>query len=503
MLLWYLGLRLVTLDERHHLRIALNSQPAQNSATKLARKTKVGAALLAAGFLAAGFAFISCSNGGSSPANGDGMATISVSDPATCAGPSGPFAHVYVTIKDVQANVSADAGDNDAGWQDLTPPLSSQPMQIDLLGQANNQCFLATLGDARQLQAGKYQQIRIVLADNSAHVANNLCGGSANCVVLSSDGSVHPLLLSSESKTGLKIPSGQIAGGGFNIAAGQTKDLNIDFDTCASIVMEGNGQFRLKPVLHAGEVSTTSTSINGKVLDHATGNPVNGEVLVALEQKDSAGVDRIVMSTLARADGSFVFCPIPAGSYDVVIVAERTDGTAYQPAIVTGVANGNTVGTIGVFLGTAGIQGAATFSGSVTSQNGAKAGTVADIELSALESAGNGAIFTIPLLANAQQTAATLDIETAAASGCSTETDCANYSMLLPAGGPYIGSYSAGGVTLTQSSPLASYVIDGTAVVPSSGGVPDCTPSEQKTAAYALVNNFTVPVQTLAFVQCQ
>jgi hypothetical protein len=94
---------------------------------------------------------------------------------------------------------------------------------------------------------------------------------------------VHELLLSSQSKTGLKIPSGQIASGGFTIAAGETKDLDIDFNTCASIVIEGNGQYRLKPVLHAGEVSTTSTSINGKVLDQATGNPVNGVGTVALE----------------------------------------------------------------------------------------------------------------------------------------------------------------------------------------------------------------------------
>lgn len=167
-------------------------------------------------------------------ATGMGMVAISVSDPASCAGPDGPLSHVYLTITDVQANVSSTAGDNDSGWNDLTPGLSAQPKQIDLLGQANNQCFLATLGDAQELQAGSYQQIRLILADNSMNIANNLCSNSANCVVLSADNSVHPLLLSSESKTGLKIPSGQIASGAFNIAAGQTKDLNIDFDTCSS-----------------------------------------------------------------------------------------------------------------------------------------------------------------------------------------------------------------------------------------------------------------------------
>src|SRR5215469_219858 len=326
----------------------------------------------------AGVGIVACSSGTSS-GTGMGMATVSISDPATCSSSNaGPFSHVYVTITDVQANVSSTAGDNDSGWKDLTPNLSKQPMQIDLLGQANNRCFLATLGDAQQLQAGQYQQIRLILADNSATITNNVCKGSANCIVLNSDGSVHTLQLSSESKTGIKIPSGQIASGGFNIGAGQTKDLNIDISTCESIVLEGNGQYRLKPVLHAGEVSTTSTSINGKVLDKTTGNPVSGQVLVALEQKDSTGVDRIVMSMLANPDGTFVFCPIPAGTYDVVIVGVRSDGVAYQPTIVTSVSNGQTTGNVNLYAANVGTQGAATLNGMVTSQNSANAGTVAD-----------------------------------------------------------------------------------------------------------------------------
>lgn len=441
-----------------------------------------------------------------SPTTTVATANVMLSDPATCNGPTGPFAHVYVTITDVQANISSTAGDNDGGWVDLTPGMSSQPKQIDLFGQANNQCFLATLGDTQQLQAGTYQQIRLILADNGATVANNACGNSANCVVRSSDNSVHQLLLSSESKTGLKIPSGQIASGGFTIAAGQTKDLDIDFNTCASIVTEGNGQYRLKPVLHAGEVSTTSSSINGKVLDHATGNPVNGQTLVALEQKDATGVDRIVMATLAGADGSFVFCPIPTGAYDIVIVGERADGQAYQPSIVTGVANGQTTGTVGLYASAVGLSGAAQFSGAVTSQNSANQGTITDVQVSALETVGvGGPTFTIPLLPNAQQPSASLAVETAASSGCATGTDCASYSILLPAGGPYIWAYSTSGATLTQNSALATYVVDDLAFVPSSGGIADCTPSEQKTQPYVLASggSFTVPVQPLAFTQCQ
>jgi hypothetical protein len=271
-------------------------------------------------------------------------------------------------------------------------------------------------------------------------------------------------------------------------------------------LQEGNGQYRLKPVLHAGEVSTTSSSINGKVLDHGTGNPVNGNVMVALEQKDATGVDRIMMATLAGSDGTFVFCPIPTGTYDVVVVGERTDGTAYQPSIVTGVGNGQTTGSVSLYVGVAGPLGAAQFSGAVTSQNAANQGTVTDVQLTALEAAqAGGTSFTIPLVPNAQQPTAMLALETAAASSCPTGTDCVNYSMTLPAGGPYVGAYSANGATLAQSSPLAAYVLDGLAFVPSSGGTTDCAPSEQKTPAYVLTTGgtFVVVAPTLAFTQCQ
>jgi len=37
-------------------------------------------------------------------------------------------------------------------WVDLTPNLKNNPQQVDLLAQANNQCFLASLGSTTQLQ---------------------------------------------------------------------------------------------------------------------------------------------------------------------------------------------------------------------------------------------------------------------------------------------------------------------------------------------------------------
>jgi len=240
--------------------------------------------LVAALFVAA------CSSMNGTVTTGMAQVKVTLSDPATCMAPNGPFSAVYVTVSDVQANVSSSAGANDSGWVDLTPGLSASPKQVELLGLSTNQCLLVTLGDNMELQAGNYQQIRLILATSSANVSGDMCGGGGNCVVVGSgdQAKTYPLQLSSEAQTGIKIPPGQIAGGQISIPAGQTRDLNIDFNTCLSIVKEGNGQYRLKPVLTAGVVSQTSVSMNGKVVD-ANGSAV-ANAIVALEQPDPAGI---------------------------------------------------------------------------------------------------------------------------------------------------------------------------------------------------------------------
>ncbi len=445
-----------------------------------------------------------CSSGSVGTASGTGTVTVMLSDPATCQAPTGPYAHVYVTITDVQANVSSTASATDSSWVDLTPNLSKSPKQIDLLGLANNQCFLATLGDPLQLQAGSYQQIRVILASNSASIANNACGSAANCVVLTADNSVHTLNLSSEAQTGIKIPSGQIASGAFTIGAGQTKDLDIDFNTCESIVMQGNGQYRLMPVLHAGEVSTTSTSINGTVVDATTGKAVTGSAIVVLEQKDSTGIDRPVggSAKVVNTDGTFVYCPLPTGTYDVVVVGTTSGGAFYQPSIVTGVSVGSTTGTIKLYLPAASTN--ASLAGTVSSQNASNAGTVADVQLSALETV-NSATYTIPLPLTSTQTSATLNVETAPGSGCTAGTDCAPYTLNVPGGAVNIGAWASNGVTLTVSTNLASYTVDGLATVPGSGGTADCSPSEITTTPATTLTSSALNVTglNLGFKSCQ
>ena len=352
------------------------------------------------------------------------MCTVAlhVSDPATCEAPAGPYSNVFVTIRGVRAHRSSTAGAGDTGWVDLAPGLATTPRQVDMLGSASASCFLALLGST-QLEVGQYQQIRLLLLDNNSgsQVSGNQCAGNdANCVVLAADGSIHELSLSSEANTGIKIPSGQIAGGRFTVEEGQTTDLDIDMNACASIVIAGNGQFRLKPVLHAGEVSLQTSSISGKVVDSVTGMPISGgTVIVALEQNVN-GVDRVTMQTTADASGNFTFCPVLDGTYDVVAAAVNGSGVAYAATVTTGVADGTSMGNIPIIATTGISTSIASIMGQVTTTTGAAA-TSADLELSALQPIGNNVLATIPLAA---QSTATLSLATAADAACPVNTNC-------------------------------------------------------------------------------
>jgi hypothetical protein len=437
----------------------------------------------------------------------NGMVSVVVSDPATCSGPKGTISHVFVTITDVQIHTSASAGPSDPGWVDLTPNLKQNPMQVDLMGQANNQCFLATLGSTTEIQPGTFQQIRIFLAPNNMAVEGNKCGSTANCVMSSSNSSPQPLLLSSESQTGIKIPAGQIAGGQFTVAAGQTKDLDIDFNACESIVAEGNGQFRLKPVLHGGEVGLTSASINGKIVDNATGQSISGgTTVVALEQKDSSGVDRVIMQTLADSTGAFVFCPVPAGTYDVVAAAVN-GSVAYGATVITGVQPGNSLGNVPLTAEVGENQATGTITGLITTSTGSAA-TSADISISALQSitvGGAQVLITVPLAATSGTSA---NVSTAAGTTCPAKTDCVTYTLTVPAANPSVGAFSTTG-TQTPAAPAGGnvdYTVDARAFAASA---PDCTNPDMQTSQtttstpLAVLAGVSVSAQTIAFTGCQ
>ena len=460
-----------------------------------------GALVLGVTLLVSAAIGVSC--GGSTKVSGTlpGTVVVSISDPPSCMPPNGSFTHVFVTVRSVQAHIDPNAGDDSPGWQELAPQLASDPMQIDLFSPTQTNCVLAQLGSA-SLPVGSYQQIRLLLVSNNPATGaatpktSNACLGLANvfnCVELS-DNSFHELLLSSQANTGLKIPPGQIVGGPLQVMAGHSVDLNIDFNACASIVREGNGAYRLKPTLTAGQVSANDSGIGGQVVDSLTKAPIAGSVMVAIEQPDGTGVDRILMQTAADANGNFRFCPLPTGTFDIVIDAVTATNVPYNATAVLNVPNGVNLNTIPLVAET-GATAPAVLQGFVTATKGASAAT-ADVTLAALQtvalSGSTSRQITVPLesinalgaTAAATSTGTvSLEANTNCPVGAPVNSNCAPYTLVVPASNPNVGVFSSSGVTYTApANGDVLFTVDAQAFVPMSGGTKDCMPSEIPTS---------------------
>ena len=399
------------------------------------------------------------------------------------------------------------ADPNGSGWVTLVD-LRRNPQQIDLLATSDTTCVLTTLGATVGLPPGDYQQIRLHLLSNTpgsgeATPSPNNCAGTAgfNCVELM-NGRRQILLLSSEAQTGIKIPPGQIAGGAIRLAAGQAADINIDFDACSSIVQQGNGAFRLKPTLHAGQISPTTQAISGRVVDNSTRQPIpNATIIVMAEQTDTDGIDRVIMQTLAHAtQGTFILCPLPLGSYDIVLAALSATGVTYNATITFGVPAGTAMSTIPLAPEGGRDTSPGAIEGLVTTADGGATG--ADIALSALQTATptRGVVIqvTIPLFEGS-----TLNVATEPTSSCPRVTACATYMLTVPASNPMVGTFNAAGTAYTPpAGGNVSYSVNAQAFIPGMAGTPNCSRSSLFTPPATVSAGTVTQSAPLAFTGC-
>ncbi len=388
-----------------------------------------------------------------------------------------------MTVTRVRAHLSSQANGNAAGWVDLAD-LRSEPRQIDLLDTSDTQCVLATLGATSDLPAGNYQQIRLHLLSNNPGSEEtlpspNACDGTGgfNCVKPVGQ-PLQILLLNSQDRNGIKIPPGRIEGGALSLEADSPADVNLDFNACASIVEQGDGEFRLKPTLSAGEVAATVDTIRGRVVSTATGNPLpgNSTIIVLVEQEDAEGIGRVLAQSLASAtDGSFRVCPMPDGDFDLAIAAIDGNGTTYNATIVFDVPAGTDLGDVGLVPESTTDKSPGVITGQVTSQG--PSGPVAiDVALSALQEATRAGASSptkvaVPLFGSSTATLSTVEDPAA----CPADTACASYVLNVPASNPRVGTFSEGGFSFAApASGPVPYQVNARAF---NGSQPNCSPS--------------------------
>jgi Domain of unknown function (DUF4382) len=229
------------------------------------------------------------------PGSGVGTLNFKLTDAPACG-----YDAVNVTIEKVRVHQSASAGDGDAGWSEV---VLNPARRVDLLTLTNGVLF--DLGQTL-LPAGKYTQLRLVLA------ANAKTPPYANSVVLSSSKAEVALDTPSAAQSGLKVNLD------VDVPSDQVVDLVLDFDACKSVVRAGNsGKYLLKPVITATPVfAPAGMRVIGWV-DPAIAMPstvvsvqVNGVPVKATSPDFNIG-----------AAGRFELFPVPAGQYDLVVSA--------------------------------------------------------------------------------------------------------------------------------------------------------------------------------------
>jgi len=148
------------------------------------------------------------------------------------------------------------------------------------------------------LNAGTVSQIRLILGtNNSVKVA----------------GVVYSLTTPSAMQSGLKLAVNR------TLEAGVEYSILLDFDASQSIVLTGNNEYQLKPVIRVIDTAI-SGSIKGSV------SPLTGNVLI------SATSNGITYTTVTAANGSFLLGGLPLGTYSITI----TPVLPLSPITITG-----------------------------------------------------------------------------------------------------------------------------------------------------------------------
>ncbi|MCX6173706.1 MAG: DUF4382 domain-containing protein [Ignavibacteriales bacterium] len=238
-----------------------------------------------------------------SPENVQGQIRITMVDaPAS-------FDHINIVVTRVEVH-KANA-DSSSGWV----VINNVTTTYDLLTLRNGAS--AILGNTL-LDAGHYTQIRLILGTGSNIVVN---------------GTVFSLDVSSGAQTGIKLNHE------FDIQQGLVYELTLDFNAEHSIVLTGNGQYKLNPVIRVAPMVISGT-ISGTI------NPVITKASVYA----ISGTDTV--STVADiTTGTFKLMAVIQGTYTVKVVSGNALYNDKTIANVIVVAKQNTdLGTINLVL---------------------------------------------------------------------------------------------------------------------------------------------------------
>lgn len=214
----------------------------------------------------ASFAFSSCNKD-----NNKSRLTVYLTD--------APAAYDAVNVEILRVEIKSTSEQGEDGWQEL--PIN--PGMYNLLDFQNG---MDTLLSSVEIPAGKVSQLRLILGNN-------------NSIVVAGTNFDLPL----------ETPSGQTSGVKLNIHADLVEGVEykiwIDFEAAKSVVVNGNGDYILKPVLRTF-TEATSGAIKGNV------QPAAAQATVyAINGSDSLSAIPDIIT------GDYLIRGVPAGTWTI------------------------------------------------------------------------------------------------------------------------------------------------------------------------------------------
>ena len=187
------------------------------------------------------------------------------------------------------------------------------PQTFNLLDLRNGKSL--HLGDMI-LPAGHYSEIRFILA---APTKESEVKSNPDCNITFSDKPTQPLFVPSGGQSGYK------GKGAFDITADAKIEVTADFDVHKSIVVKGNGDYSLKPVIRL-VVTELSGMINGTVVDVADYNATLDSLVVysyksgvsIAGEADNNFPNSVSAGDVNMSDGNFTLAYIGEGNYTLV-----------------------------------------------------------------------------------------------------------------------------------------------------------------------------------------
>jgi hypothetical protein len=185
---------------------------------------------------------------------------------------TGPYSAVNIDLQGVEVT----------GIDGKAVSLNVHAGIVNVLRFSNGLDTLITTGT---LEVATVEQIRLILGTNNSVVINNV---------------KYPLSTPSADQSGLKLQVHQ------TLEAGVQYSVLLDFDANKSIVLDGNGTYRMKPVIRTVEVALNG-SIRGKI------SPIGILATVVASSGDNS------YSSTVNATGDFMLMGLPAGTYSITV----------------------------------------------------------------------------------------------------------------------------------------------------------------------------------------